>query len=139
MITGSYTLSFATDANWAFAPTRSVILHLDKVKILRFNTDGTQMLQTGITRKIDYTVLERVWVRSDGTILRQWTPDEYLKNDPKRNIVIRDNIDGVFIDVDAHCIEFRKVFARNKYGVKLASYIKTVDYSKDTPDMDSNE
>ena len=105
---------------------------MNKVQILKCNTDGTKTSETGLTRKTDYTVLERVWVRSDGTIVRQWTPDEYLKNDPKRNIIIRDNIGGVFIDIDAHCIEFRKVFVRNNHGVKLASFIETVDYSKDT-------
>lgn len=40
-------------------------------------------------------------------------------------------INGKQIDVVAHCIEVRTVYAYNKEGKRLISFIDCVDYSKD--------
>lgn len=79
--------------------------------------------------RTDYEVLCRAWVRSDGVFIREWTPHEYITLNPQEKIVLSTKFDENVIDVVAHCLEFRNVYA-HKNGKRIAAFINTIDYSK---------
>jgi len=79
--------------------------------------------------KTDYEILCRTWVRSDGALIREWTPHEYITQNPKEKVILTTKIDGRMINVEAHCLEFRNIYA-HKNGKRVASFIETIDYGK---------
>lgn len=79
--------------------------------------------------KSDYEVICRMWVRSDGVFIREWTPHEYLTINPHDRITLSVLIDKRKVDVEAHCLETRNVYA-HKDGNRIISFIERFDYSK---------
>jgi len=68
-----------------------------------------------------YEVQLRTWVDKNGTIIREWTPDEYINYNPN----IHKKNDGI----DCHCREIRKCFA-TKNGHTLLSCSYVYDYDR---------
>lgn len=89
------------------------------------------MMSSESCDKSDYEVLYRFWVRSDGIAIREWTPHEYIMQNPKKRIVLSTRIDGSMINVEAHCIEYRNIYV-HKNGRRVTSFINTIDYRKET-------
>lgn len=81
--------------------------------------------------KTDYEILNRMWARSDGICIREWTPCEYITQNPKEKIILKAQIGEHWINVEAHCVEIRVVYARNKKGQRLISFLYSFDYSKE--------
>ena len=88
------------------------------------------MMSSESCDKSDYEVLYRFWVRSDSIAIREWTPHEYITQNPKKRIVLSTRVDGSVIDVEAHCVECRNIYA-HKNGRRVTSFINIIDYSKE--------
>ena len=78
----------------------------------------------------DFEVVSRIWVRSDGEVIREWTNDEYVHCDPKRTKIVEAKVADVTINVEAHCVEQRNVFA-TRDGKRLFQFMELIDYSKE--------
>ena len=76
----------------------------------------------------DYEVQIRVWCTSDGTVLREWTPLEYETVNPEQKIMLDFHAIKESLAVEAHCVEVREYFCKNRQGKKLLSFLKTVEY-----------
>ena len=101
------------------------------MKIRVIETNGISIIRdiTGSSDKTDFEVLYRFWVKSDGVDIREWSPHEYITQNPKEKIILNTEIDGSGVNVEAHCLECRKVYA-HKNGRRVASFINIIDYSK---------
>ena len=104
---------------------------MNNVKVLKCNTDGSIIEKTGIVEENDYVVLKRIWTNNTKEIMREWTCDEYIRSNPNDRILIQEYAGEYFVEAELHCVEYRKIFVRNKNGVKLSSFISCFDYSKD--------
>lgn len=102
------------------------------MKINSIKTENGKIIEdiTATCDKSDYEVLCRMWVRSDGAFIREWTPNEYLTINPHNNIILSVKIDKQNIDVEAHCLELRNVYARNRNGNRVISFLRHVDYGE---------
>lgn len=80
----------------------------------------------------NYKVIQRMWVTSNGLIIREWTVDEYVNCNPNISQIMPFLPDKYSspIDVKAHCIEMREYYA-HKNGKVVVSFTKLFDYSKD--------
>ncbi len=80
--------------------------------------------------KSDYEVLCRMWVRSDGEFIRKWTPHEYITLSPHDKIILSAIIHKCEVNVEAHCLEIRNVYA-HKDGNRVISFMESVDYGEE--------
>lgn len=76
----------------------------------------------------DYEIMRRIWVRSDGEFIREWTIDEYIRHNPENKIILRIDVNGSSIEVLAHCIEDQRVFARNNQNNRVLEFNKCIEY-----------
>lgn len=75
----------------------------------------------------NYDILFRAWATSDGITFREWTADEYIKCDPNQTIILPALIGDRKINVEAHCVEARNIYAI-KNGKRIACYMDTIIY-----------
>lgn len=103
-----------------------------KVTKITMHSDGTASREIIEADKSElaYHVLYRAWVDESGKIVRYWTIDEYIKQDPKQTIILLHTIDKHTVEVKAHCIEVRNVYA-TKSGDNLFNFLYIVNYSSD--------
>lgn len=76
----------------------------------------------------DYELQSRHWLTSDGEIIREWTPHEYVFCNPNEKKSIDYKIDNRTIKIAAHCLEHRITYARSSHGVRLVGYSEIVEY-----------
>ena len=79
------------------------------------------------TDESDYEIMFRAWATSDGEIIREWTADEYVKCDPNLTLILPALIGKRSINVEAHCIEMRNIYAI-KNGKRISCYMKSIIY-----------
>ena len=81
----------------------------------------------------NYEISGRFWQASDNmTFIRNWTTDEYIIHDPNINKILPLRVNETVIDVVAHTVELRKIFATRKDGTKILMFMKTVTYPEDS-------
>lgn len=102
------------------------------MEIRQVCTHGNEIISdiTAEYDKNDYEIMGRVWARSDCEPIREWTVEEYVKCDPRTVKIMPVKIGDVTIEVEAHCQELRRVFARNKNKVKICSFTRVFDYQE---------
>lgn len=68
-------------------------------------TDGATNIETQKITKRKYEVVNRFWVASDGSFIREWTPDEYIVQNPEHTVILPLTIGDKTVNVEAHCVE----------------------------------
>lgn len=58
-----------------------------------------------IITKRKYEVVNRFWSASDGTFIREWTPNEYITQNPDHTVIMPLTIGDKTVNVEAHCVE----------------------------------
>lgn len=79
----------------------------------------------------DCEIALRWWENSNGEAIREWTIDEYVRWNPKNNKILPYKTNDKTINVEAHCVEARRIFA-TKNGQRRVVYEGRIDYSKDS-------
>lgn len=103
-------------------------MQMKRIDKIIMNTDGVTIKETLDVDENNYDILFRAWATSDGKIFREWTADEYTKCDPNQTVIIPTLIDGRKINVEAHCVEVRNIYAI-KNGKRIACYRDYIIYS----------
>ncbi len=104
------------------------------MKITKIDTkaDGSVSVDKYEVNKNDFEVISRFWQASDNaTFIRDWTVDEYINHNPNTNKILPLRVNETVIDVVAHTVELRKIFA-TKDGKKISMFMKTVTYPEDS-------
>lgn len=78
-----------------------------------------------------YIVDDRAWYKNDGTYVRYWLPNEYLKCNPNnlRTIYYLDDNDDTISD-ECHCIERRAYNVKTNNGRVLAPFSRLFNYQE---------
>lgn len=67
------------------------------------------------------------WKTSNGETIREWTVDEYIRWNPEDKKILPYKIDGKTINVEAHCVEIRRIYATHK-GRKTMCFFDWIEY-----------
>lgn len=100
-----------------------------EVRVVEMKSNNVIEDITGYTNKKDYQVVGRYWVRSDSTLIREWTAHEYIYFNPRENVILSVKVNESYIDVLAHCVELRTV-PIYKDDIQINSFHQMIDYSK---------
>ena len=104
---------------------------MKKVTLIKSSTDGTSESIVGTTDGKDYTVRSRYWVASDGMFIREWSNHEYIFEDPNNFKHLEVHVGDRVLKVVGHCVEIREVYAHNKNGVRIMSFVESYEYGGD--------
>lgn len=103
------------------------MVYIKKITKIINDIDGTTIKEVLEIDESDYEIMSRVWATSDGEIIREWTADEYIKCDPNQTVILPALIGDRKINVEAHCVEVRNIYAI-KNGKRIACYLDNVIY-----------
>ena len=79
---------------------------------------------------VDSETVLRWWETSNGETIREWTVDEYIRWNPEDKKILPYKIDGKTINVEAHCVEIRRIYATHK-GRKTMCFFDWIEYCRD--------
>lgn len=100
------------------------------VKRIEYKMNGEKSEEEYRVNESDYEVTRREWITSDGVLIREFSIDEYINQDPTNTIVLPCSVDSDRkIDVVAYCREYRNYYAK-KRGSRVMLFIKAHDYIK---------
>ena len=100
---------------------------MKRITKITMNNDGTTINEVFDVDENNYDIIFRAWATSDGKIFREWTANEYIKCDPNQIIILPALIGDRKINVEAHCVEVRNIYAI-KNGKRIACYLDNVIY-----------
>ena len=92
-------------------------------------TDGTINIETQKIVKRKYEVVNRFWAASDGSFIREWTPDEYIVQNPEHTVILPLTIGDKTVNVEAHCVEYGNNLLYNSENL-IMKLAQVVNYPK---------
>lgn len=103
-----------------------------KITKIETKANGEVTVEKHSVSENNYEISGRFWQASDNvTFIRDWTVDEYINHNPNTNKILPLKVNETVIDVVAHTIELRKIFA-TKDGKKISMFMETVTYPEDS-------
>lgn len=109
-----------------------------KITKIETKANGETTIDKYDVSKDNYEIIARYWVASDNTtLIKDWTPDDYISQNPNEVKILPLKLNEREIDVVAHTLELRRIYA-TRGGKRIAVFNEFVTYPINKENQNEN-